>query len=183
MTPRFPLGVLIAFAIVMIPPANAWACEAAGYDPANEPPFGGEPPGVSSAPDSKLEVPRGLTLTGARAERIAREALGSDLDSSDVRRVATRYAHGDGVNVDHLWKVDFFDGDGDAIAQVWIRDEGGCVIEQWTGSQVDTKLARGYEDAIAGDVNEWWFWLPLCFLFIAPFVDPRRPFRLVHLDL
>src|ERR687895_573219 len=60
-------------------------------------------------------------------------------------------------------------------------DASGEVIEAWTGSQVDTKLARGYEDAVAGDVNEWWIWLPLCVLFIVPFVDPRRPFRLLHL--
>ena len=26
-------------------------------------------------------------------------------------------------------------------------------------------------------------WLPLCLLFLAPFFDPRRPLRLVHLDL
>jgi hypothetical protein len=48
---------------------------------------------------------------------------------------------------------------------------------------VDTKLARGYEGAVSGDVNEWWLWLPLCVLFLAPFVDPRRPLRLLHLDL
>ena len=28
-----------------------------------------------------------------------------------------------------------------------------------------------------------WIWLPLCVLFLAPFVDPRRPLRLIHLDL
>ena len=27
------------------------------------------------------------------------------------------------------------------------------------------------------------FWLPLCLAFILPFLDPRRPFRLLHLDL
>ena len=26
-------------------------------------------------------------------------------------------------------------------------------------------------------------WLPLCVLFLAPFVDFRRPLRLLHLDL
>src|SRR6478735_9433091 len=26
-------------------------------------------------------------------------------------------------------------------------------------------------------------WLPLGLLFVAPFFDPRRPFRLLHLDL
>ena len=44
-------------------------------------------------------------------------------------------------------------------------------------------LARGYEGAIAQKVNSPWVWLPLCLLFVAPFFDPRRPLRLLHLDL
>jgi hypothetical protein len=32
-------------------------------------------------------------------------------------------------------------------------------------------------------MNLWYVWLPLGLLFLAPFVNPRRPFRLVHLDL
>jgi hypothetical protein len=32
-------------------------------------------------------------------------------------------------------------------------------------------------------VNAPYIWLPLCLLFIAPFIDPRRPFRVLHLDL
>ena len=32
-------------------------------------------------------------------------------------------------------------------------------------------------------VNEAWVWIPLCLLFVLPFFDPRRPFRLLHLDL
>ena len=46
-----------------------------------------------------------------------------------------------------------------------------------------TPLARGYEGAIAQKVNAPYVWLPLCLLFCAPFFDPRRPFRLLHLDL
>ena len=64
-----------------------------------------------------------------------------------------------------------------------IDDPSGEVVEAWTGDQVETKLARGYEGAVSGDVSEWWIWLPLCLLFLAPFVDPRRPLRLLHLDL
>ena len=66
---------------------------------------------------------------------------------------------------------------------VVIDDRTGEVVDVFTGEQVDTKLARGYEGAVSGDVSEWWLWLPLCVLFLAPFVDPRRPLRLVHLDL
>ena len=64
-----------------------------------------------------------------------------------------------------------------------IDDRTGAVIEAWRDQQVEVKLARGYEDAVAGNVNEWYVWIPLCVLFVAPFFDPRRPFRLLHLDL
>ena len=64
-----------------------------------------------------------------------------------------------------------------------IDDAGACVLEKWTGTQVDTKLARGYPGAVSGKASSWWIWLPLCVLFLAPFVDPRRPLRLIHLDL
>ena len=69
------------------------------------------------------------------------------------------------------------------IGQVVIDDAGACVLEKWTGTQVDTKLARGYPGAVSGKASSWWIWLPLCVLFLAPFVDPRRPLRLIHLDL
>ena len=59
----------------------------------------------------------------------------------------------------------------------------GSVDEAWRDYQVETPLARGYEGAIAQKVNSPWIWLPLCLLFIAPFFDPRRPLRLLHLDL
>ena len=32
-------------------------------------------------------------------------------------------------------------------------------------------------------MNHWYIWLPLALIFLAPFVDPSRPFRLLHLDL
>ena len=44
-------------------------------------------------------------------------------------------------------------------------------------------MARGYEGAFGRKLNAPYVWLPLCVLFLAPFVDPRRPFRLLHLDL
>jgi hypothetical protein len=36
---------------------------------------------------------------------------------------------------------------------------------------------------VAQKVNAPYVWLLLCLLFLAPFIDPRRPFRLLHLDL
>jgi hypothetical protein len=48
---------------------------------------------------------------------------------------------------------------------------------------VDFLLARPWKDKTGGPLNSGWIWIPLCLLFLAPFVDPRRPFRLLHLDL
>src|SRR5215210_1573420 len=44
-------------------------------------------------------------------------------------------------------------------------------------------MARGYEGAFGRKINAPYVWLPLCLLFLAPFVHLRRPFRLLHLDL
>ena len=44
-------------------------------------------------------------------------------------------------------------------------------------------MARGYPGAFGRKLNAPYVWIPLCVLFLAPFIDPRRPFRLLHLDL
>ena len=44
-------------------------------------------------------------------------------------------------------------------------------------------MARGYPGAFGRTLNAPYVWIPLCLLFLAPFVDLRRPFRLLHLDL
>jgi hypothetical protein len=80
------------------------------------------------------------------------------------------------------WQVSYFDGKQE-VAQVRVDDATGAVLEQWTGSQVAWTMARGYEGAFGRTINAPWVWIPLCLLFLAPFVDPRRPFRLLHLDL
>ena len=37
--------------------------------------------------------------------------------------------------------------------------------------------------AFGRKVNSPWVWIPLCILFVVPFVDVRRPWRMLHLDL
>ncbi len=69
------------------------------------------------------------------------------------------------------------------IAQVSIDDLTGQVLEAWTGYQVAWTMARGYSGAFGRKVNAPYVWIPLCLLFLVPFIDPRRPFRLLHLDL
>jgi hypothetical protein len=77
------------------------------------------------------------------------------------------------------------------IIQVYVNDDTGQVAQVWTGYQVAWSMARGYAGAFGRRVNSWYLWIPLCVLFLAPFlplarVRPRRwrlqP-SLLHLDL
>jgi hypothetical protein len=82
------------------------------------------------------------------------------------------------------WQVSFFSAKGaKEIGQVIIADSTGRVLEQWTGFQVAWTMARGYRGAFGEHVNALYVWLPLCLLFLLPFIDWRRPFSLLHLDL
>jgi hypothetical protein len=82
------------------------------------------------------------------------------------------------------WQVSYFSRGGKKeIAQVIIDDLSGRVLEAWTGFQVPWTMARGYPGAFGRHVDALYVWLPLCVLFLIPFVNPRRPFSLLHLDL
>jgi len=149
-------------------------------DPADQPPFDGGATYQLEVPPSETKPPPGFDLDARRVATIATDAVGNELGGGTHQlRVRTRVGS-DGQN---QWQVDFFDPDGSDVAEVVLDDRTGDVVEKWTGSAVDTKLARGYQGAVAGKVNKWWIWLPLCVLFVAPFVNPRRPLRLLHLDL
>jgi hypothetical protein len=89
----------------------------------------------------------------------------------------TAYTKGTG-----RWQVSYFQGRFER-AQVAIDDQTGWVLEAWTGPQVAWRMARGEPGAFAGKLNAPYVWIPLCVLFLAPFFDWRRPFRLLHLDL
>jgi hypothetical protein len=71
----------------------------------------------------------------------------------------------------------------DVLLDLHIDGRTGEVFERWTGPQADFPLTRGYSPHPGKALNLWYVWLPLVLIFLAPFVDPRRPFRLLHLDL
>jgi hypothetical protein len=89
----------------------------------------------------------------------------------------TAYTKGTG-----RWQVSFF-RDKDEVVQVQVDDRSGAILEQWSGDQVAWTMARGYAGAFGRKLNAPYVWLPLCVLFLLPFVDFRRPLRLLHLDL
>jgi hypothetical protein len=93
------------------------------------------------------------------------------------------------------WQVSWFSTGRHAVelAQVYVDDATGTVTEAWTGFQVAWTMARGYDGAFGRRVNALYVWIPLCVLFVAPFLPwrlpwrPRRPraagWSLLHLDL
>jgi len=88
------------------------------------------------------------------------------------------------LKVPFRWQVSYFSRDGKKErGQVIIDDLSGRVLEAWTGFQVAWGMARGYPGAFGRHVNSLYVWLPLCVLFVLPFLNFRRPFSLLHLDL
>ncbi len=151
---------------------------AAAEDPASQPPFGGERPPELVPASSPEEIPPGFALSPAEAIEIAAatDVVRAELaETADAKPVVFRRGE--------RWQVSYLDGAGPEVAQVIIDGRSGVVAEAWRDFQVETKLARGYEGAVAQVVNSPWIWIPLCLAFVAPFIDPKRPFRLLHLDL
>jgi Glycosyltransferase family 87 len=142
---------------------------------------------VAAAPAAAADLQRPASQTEPPRffERSADEVIGLAERGEKVvqteRRVGrldpTAYTKGVG-----RWQVSFFH-DGDQLVQVQVDDRSGALLEQWTGPQVAWTMARGYEGAFGRKLNAPYVWIPLCVLFLVPFVDPRRPFRLLHLDL
>jgi hypothetical protein len=125
--------------------------------------------------------PAGYRLTGSQAIRIADRA---------PKALRARRAHpGSFPNVFEKsgtrWQVSYYDDTRPPkeIAQVYVSDDTGRITEDWTGPQVAWTMARGYPGAFGRKVNSPWVWIGLTLLFVAPFVDPRRPLRVRHLDL
>ena len=165
---RLPLAALLCIGLLAALPAAAQACSRGAFDPADQPPFGGEIARLSGPLPPSLRPP-GFELTAGRATAIATGAL---TPGGTVRRFETRTRSGPGSV--RQWQVDYFDPEGKDVGQVVIQDAAACVVEKWTGEQVETKLARGYPGAVSGKVSSLWLWLPLCVLFLAPFIDPRQ---------
>jgi hypothetical protein len=169
-------ALLLALPLVLAAPATA-----AAEDPANQPPFGGEQPPPLTRPGSEKTPPPGFALSTREAVAIAQraEVVGEERrESADME--AEAFVRGD------RWQVSYFvgpPGDRQEVAQVIVDGDSGEVLEAWRDHQVETRLARGYDGAIAQKVNAPYVWLPLCVLFFLPFFDPRSPFRMLHLDL
>jgi len=162
--PHRAVARLVAFAVALALIACAAVPAAAQAADLNRPPSLTQPPRFFD--HSAREIER----VAARADKV-REAV------KDGPLQPSAYTKGLG-----RWQVSWF-RDGKEIVQVQVDDRTEAIVEQWSGDQVAWSMARGYPGAFGRKLNAPYVWIPLCVLFLLPFVDFRRPFRLLHLDL
>ena len=137
-------------------------------------------PGVLTTPQSLTRPPAGWRLSARRAIAAA-EAV--------PKVAAVRRRHQGSYSRAFLkgkrrWQVSTYRpriATDREVAQTFVDDRTGRVLEAWTGIQVAWTMARGYEGAFGRRANAPWVWLPLLALFLLPFLRP--PWRLVHVDL
>jgi len=136
--------------------------------------------------------PKGYRLTAARVEQLAAATLAIKAElRKHPNAIPYEYTKGPGQ-----WQVSWFSSGKHQVelAQVYIDDDSGAVTQVWTGFQVAWTMARGYPGAFGRRVNAWYVWVPMCLLFLAPFLPwrrtrvradgrRRRAWSLVHLDL
>ena len=191
--------LLLGLCLPALAPAGAGA--ATGRSPTTQPraagPLGGTLTGATRRPfngarSDALEGSTTPTLVPDSEEPPAGRHLSSDraLEIAErlprMKRLRREYpgaypgAYLDGPG---RWQVSFFSRAKQQVGQVIIADATGKVVEQWTGFQVAWGMARGYPGAFGRHADALYVWLPLCLLFLLPFVDWRRPFALLHLDL
>jgi hypothetical protein len=142
---------------------------------------GAAPASDLKSPPGPDEVPRGYRLTEKRVLAIA-DRLEQVREARADERRSTRSAF---LKPVRRWQVSYYD-DGEPraeIAQVQIDDQTGAVLEVWTDYKVPWTMARGYDGAFGRKINSPFVWIPLAVLFVLPFLDWRRPLRMLHLDL
>ncbi|MFZ1996106.1 MAG: hypothetical protein WAU75_18485 [Solirubrobacteraceae bacterium] len=117
--------------------------------------------------------PSGYRLT---ATRVLRRAAADPRVKAELRRhpKAIAYEYTKGFPT---WQVSWFSDTTPQreLLQVYVDDNTGAVTQAWTGFQVAWTMARGYPGAFGRRVNAWYIWIPLCILFVAPFIP--APFR------
>jgi hypothetical protein len=151
-----------------------------------------EPAGTPVLVSSLHRAPKGFHLTAARVLAIA---AADPRVQSELRNYpgAQAYEYTKGIPV---WQVSWFSPGRKQreLIQAYVDDRTAAVSQVWAGFQVAWSMARGYPGAFGRRSNALYVWLPLCFLFLAPFVPwlqlRRRRFRaalarlsLLHLDL
>jgi len=180
-------AVLLAYVLLSGAPAAAQTATGSGSGTpglsSGVPSAAVAPSGLVTPPRSDV-VPTGRRQTSDRVGRIA-DALPAVRRERREHPRSTREVYLKGPA---NWQVSYFarvpaGEPREEIAQVLIRDVDSSVLEVWTDYKVAWTMARGYPGAFGRIVNAPWVWIPLALLFVLPFIDPRRPLRVLHLDL
>jgi hypothetical protein len=180
------LSALVVLTVVLLGPAGAAGARAATTRRAASytPLVTAAPSGSPTLDANMTTAPAGYTLTPSRVLAIA------DADPR-VRAARREYPHALPYVYTHLngvWQVSWFSRGKPQREQIqiYVDDHVRRVTQVWTGWQVAWGMARGYPGAFGRQVNAVYLWLPLCLLFLAPFVPWRRGRRrlgLLHVDL
>jgi len=125
--------------------------------------------------------PKGYRMTAAEVERVAAQ-VPKIIDEVHRHPDLKPYEYTKGPG---QWQVSWFSPGpkGKELAQVYVDDASGQVTQAWTGFQVAWTMARGYSGAFGRRLTALYVWIPLCVLFVLPFVPWRRRPTLWHLDL
>ena len=139
----------------------------------------------STASASSIALPQGADATPAGFKISGRQAIRIAARTPKVRQVAREKGRLKALTAVPLgstqWQVGFYSGKTE-VARAHVDGITGKLLGRvYTGWEVLWPSARGVKSAFRDRVDL--ATLILCFLFVLPFVDPRRPFRLLHLDL
>lgn len=175
---RIAAVALLLVSVPAVPSLAAPAPPAPASSPVQPAATAADPNALSTPPSPSIPPP-GHRLTSKRAIAIAELV-------PKIRRA--RFEHPGSYQVAYTkgatqWQVSLFSRDRAEIGQVTIDDLTGGVMEAWTGYQVAWTMARGYDGAFGRRVNAWYVWVPMCALFVAPFLPWRRKPSWLHLDL
>jgi hypothetical protein len=184
-------GISVVQAATQAPQEHVTVTKVVTITTANETPAGvaGNTVSLQTAVNTQ---PKGYRLTPARVRRIA---SADPKVRSELQRWpgAKSYVYTKGPG---YWQVSWFSAGKNSkeIIQAYVNDGTGKVTQVWTGFQVAWTMARGYKGAFGKRVNALYVWLPMCLIFLAPFLPwPRRRsgrwvrvrggWSLLHLDL
>ena len=136
--------------------------------------------GASTAfsPTAPISDQRGVAVTSAAPRRSPR---GCRRCAPSSARTPTPFSQVTSP-VGGQWQVAFYSR-GQEFVQVIVSAADGSVLGVYTGFKIAWTMARGSPGAFGRHVNSLYVWLPLCLLFLAPFFDWRRPWRVRNLDL
>ena len=170
--------VVLALAALALLAARQPAFAAEAADGAKKAPAGQTPRGeLVVAPDVQENLPPVSPEAAIEIADRTPEVRSERRRHPDLRPDNVTLYRGSGN-----WGISYLSGD-NRLADVTVDGRTGEVVEAWQGTQAAWVMARGHEGYFGGKFDEWYVWIPLCLLFVAPFFDPRRPFRMLHLDL